>query len=83
MDTTGSVYPTLSFVPAPSIDISSTQSGMADPELLSPSSVSLNLSQVSGALQDMKDRATNIKHALAVPPSPGIPPAVFGAGGKM
>ena len=57
---------------------------MADPNLLSsPSVVSQNLKQVSGALQDMKDRATGIKHALAVPLSPDIPPAAFGAGGKM
>lgn len=49
-----------------------------------PGSVtSQNLSRVSGALQQMKDLDKVIKHSLAVPHSPGIPPAAFGAGGKM
>jgi len=52
-------------------------------DCLSGSVVSQNLNKVSGALQEMKDRNTAMKHSLAVPPSPGIPPAVFGAGGKM
>jgi len=49
----------------------------------SGSDTSQNLSRVSGALQEMKDRDKIIKHSLAVPHSPGIPPAAFGAGGKM
>jgi hypothetical protein len=53
---------------------------MDDSEFLSASSVSQKLSLVSGALQDMKNRRD---HALEVPQSPGVPPAVFGAGGRM
>ncbi len=53
-----------------------------DPRYLTSSNiVGQNLHRVSGVLQDMKDNAT--RKSLAVPMSPGIPPAAFGAGGKM
>jgi hypothetical protein len=55
-------------------------------DIFSPSVVTPhNLCRVSGALQDMKDRniAMRNEQDLAVPQSPGIPPAAFGAGGKM
>ena len=42
-----------------------------------------NLCRLSGALQDMKDRDIRKDQDLAAPHSPGIPPAAFGAGGKM
>jgi hypothetical protein len=58
-----------------------TKSGMADPNFLSASNIiSQNLNRVTGVLQDMKE--CDIA-ALAVPRSPGIPPAAFGAGGRM
>lgn len=52
-------------------------------DLTSPNAVAQNLHRVSGVLQDMKDRDNATKNFLAVPMSPGIPPAAFGAGGKM
>lgn len=52
-------------------------------DLTSPNVVAQNLHRVSGVLQDMKDRHNATKKFLAVPTSPGIPPAAFGAGGKM
>lgn len=57
---------------------------MADSNSLStPGVIVENLKRVSGALQDVMDRDAALKKAFTIPPSPGIPPAVFGAGGKM
>lgn len=57
---------------------------MANNESLSPSNIiSANLDRVSGVLQDMQGRGNAASNAQGAPLSPGIPPAVFGAGGTM